>query len=100
MSKKNPVKLISLYLSEVLYNRLHALLQESNKKSLNALIVALVSNFLSIKSFKPIKSSKDPKDTRISFYCPLELYENLQILAKEHDRSMSYIINTILLSII
>jgi hypothetical protein len=97
MSKKNPVKLISLYVPEKLYNSLYLKLQEFNEKSLNSLILKVVEDAVYKNSFSILSGiRKSDKNVRISFYSPISLYERLQTLAEEYDRPINYIVNTIL----
>lgn len=101
MSKKNPVKLISLYVPEKLYNSLYLKLQEFNEKSLNSLILKVVEDTVNKNSFSILSGGirKSDKNVRISFYSPISLYERLQTLAEEYDRPINYIVNMILFNI-
>jgi hypothetical protein len=100
MSKKNPVKLISLYVPEKLYNSLYLKLQEFNEKSLNSLILKVVEDTVNKNGFSILSGiRKSDKNVRISFYSPISLYERLQTLAEEYDRPINYIVNMILFNI-
>ena len=96
MSKKNPVKLVSLYLSKTFYDKLVELKKLKNEKSINSLIIKILENDYNNFCIQIGTVTLQGADNRVSLYCPVELYRWLEAIAKKFDRSVCYTIKFLL----